>query len=681
MLPPTRLNLFFHRVSGGRLAGQALGFCISVLAISLPLSAEGLRWEELAATGNAVPDYPEGGTFSYFLDTPLIGTERTLYRGGMSTPSSSNLHGFWYRDWNTGGDVLSIAGKELPNGAPAGSYLFTSTFSFVTYGPNASVAATAGLWNGSKGVGPITSANDGVIITPEFPATGARIQAREGDPAGFSGWTLDSWDSRSLAVNSHGLLSFKGKFAGEGTDYGNVDNIWTTVGSSQPLVRQGYTNDTVPGYSGDEYFVWFGGNWMEINSSGLTAYGAATFNRSPGADETRRLLLRGGGVDREITNEAMTPPGFLSHITFNLDQPGQLRLTGGLNPKVVFGANGHVWRWHDGTMEAVTSGRETSSPAGLSVSPVTTNFAVGSTGQVAMLANLFGPGITSANNRALVLEDFQGPGSLVVRYQEGDHLPGMPAGSVVTNFEVPSLSDGGRLAFVATYDDNGTTRTGLWVEAEGLRHICSTGDYRRGSDGVIREISDLYFYAGGHYSPLDPTAPCGWNDDTGHAVLRVRYTDGQQAIWQVELDADLTPMEMIDNATVAAGLSGDDALLTAEPFNDGVPNLLKYAFNMNLASPDASTMAAGGASGLPRAALVEEAGQSYWQVEYLVRKDSGLVYTPKKSTTLEPESFVEMVGEVTEADIDGEWKRVTVMEPCDPATETKCFSHLEVTLP
>lgn len=76
------------------------------------------------------------------------------------------------------------------------------------------------------------------------------------------------------------------------------------------------------------------------------------------------------------------------------------------------------------------------------------------------------------------------------------------------------------------------------------------------------------------------------------------------------------------NAALAAasGLTGDDALPGAVPFSDGVPNLLKFAFNMNLARADVSTLAPGSNSGLPSARLDEAGEDPVWRVEFVRRK-------------------------------------------------------------
>ena len=55
--------------------------------------------------------------------------------------------------------------------------------------------------------------------------------------------------------------------------------------------------------------------------------------------------------------------------------------------------------------------------------------------------------------------------------------------------------------------------------------------------------------------------------------------------------------------------------------------------------------------------------------------------TPKRSSTLDPASFVPMAGGVIVTDIDDEFERVVVQEPCDPAVVPKCFGYVEVAFP
>ena len=124
---------------------------------------------------------------------------------------------------------------------------------------------------------------------------------------------------------------------------------------------------------------------------------------------------------------------------------------------------------------------------------------------------------------------------------------------------------------------------------------------------------------------------------------------------------------------------GPAAELDATPFGDGVGNLLKVAFNMDLTGSDSSVMEAGGTSGLPTYLIDDSGAQTVFKVEFVRRKSSGLTYTAMKSTTLS--SFVPMTGATTVTDINGLWERVVVEEPCDPMTTPKCFSRVQVELP
>lgn len=167
--------------------------------------------------------------------------------------------------------------------------------------------------------------------------------------------------------------------------------------------------------------------------------------------------------------------------------------------------------------------------------------------------------------------------------------------------------------------------------------------------------------------------------------MRVRDPHGnsleKQFTISVLLDGSVNAQAQFDGATSGSGLTGADAAPDASPFSDDVENILKYAFNMNLGAPDASTMTEGGDSGLPVTRIREENGQTYLRVEYVVRKGSGLAYTPQKSSTLGDGSFVPLGGARQVVNIDSEWQRVIIDEPCDPATQERCFSRVLVTLP
>ncbi|WP_035604436.1 hypothetical protein [Haloferula sp. BvORR071] len=133
--------------------------------------------------------------------------------------------------------------------------------------------------------------------------------------------------------------------------------------------------------------------------------------------------------------------------------------------------------------------------------------------------------------------------------------------------------------------------------------------------------------------------------------------------------------------TSAAGLQGDDAADDATPHDDGVANLLKFAFNMDASKPDHRMLEPGGSSGLPRCSVVEEFGQTWLQVEYIAHYSNVmLTYTPKWSASLAPGSFVAMTGPVSQYPLPQEgWKRVIARQSINPAIHTRRFAIVEVT--
>lgn len=130
----------------------------------------------------------------------------------------------------------------------------------------------------------------------------------------------------------------------------------------------------------------------------------------------------------------------------------------------------------------------------------------------------------------------------------------------------------------------------------------------------------------------------------------------------------------------AGGLNGPSALPGATPFHDGVPNLLKFAFNLNPAGPDVRTLAKGsGTAGLPLFVLDRSGAQNRFTVEYLRRRNSGLTYVPKTSTDFGV--FSPMTGTTTVTGINADWERVVVQMPLTGVGGPRLFGRVEVILP
>ncbi len=174
---------------------------------------------------------------------------------------------------------------------------------------------------------------------------------------------------------------------------------------------------------------------------------------------------------------------------------------------------------------------------------------------------------------------------------------------------------------------------------------------------------------------------------TGPGTVVVRASQAGDASYVAASAADQSfivttvnnPMIPLSTWATAVGLIGEDAAPDATPFNDGVPNLLKYAFNMNASGPDVSVLTPVGSSGLPQVLLDESGEEPVLKVEFLRRKGSGLVYTPERATSLD--AFTAMTGAQTVTPINSEWERVSVIETNPPTSASSGFARVRVTIP
>ncbi|MEI6673562.1 MAG: discoidin domain-containing protein [Verrucomicrobiota bacterium] len=130
----------------------------------------------------------------------------------------------------------------------------------------------------------------------------------------------------------------------------------------------------------------------------------------------------------------------------------------------------------------------------------------------------------------------------------------------------------------------------------------------------------------------------------------------------------------------AANLTALDINPLAAPQHDGIVNLLKYAFCMNGTAPDVTVLSPGtGTTGLPFIAFERSGTTTVLHFEYLRRKNSSLIYTPRKSLDLQTWLPLSATTPLV-IDLDAEWERVVIAEPCDPAAPA-CFGRVEVLLP
>ncbi len=159
--------------------------------------------------------------------------------------------------------------------------------------------------------------------------------------------------------------------------------------------------------------------------------------------------------------------------------------------------------------------------------------------------------------------------------------------------------------------------------------------------------------------------------------IRVRSTDsGGMFVEKTFPIAIIEGVVTFPDWAAAAGLSETAALPNSEPYGDGVPNLLKYAFNMNGDGPDRRILLQNGSTGLPRSELDSSDGQSIVRLEYLRRKGNGLMYAAQRTRNLT--DYEPLKGTESVSTIDSHWERVTIVAPFQPLSEPRSFFRVQV---
>ena len=139
--------------------------------------------------------------------------------------------------------------------------------------------------------------------------------------------------------------------------------------------------------------------------------------------------------------------------------------------------------------------------------------------------------------------------------------------------------------------------------------------------------------------------------------------------------------EQYDHTAAAAGLVGAGSAFDAVPFSDGVPNLIKYAFNMHLDGADVTMQTPGGAPvGLPAIAYATGGSSGVLRIEFARRVGSGLVYQPEKTVGLAAGSWQAIASAPDVTSINTMWERVVYEEPL-AAGERRVFGRVRVLFP
>ncbi|MCX6875839.1 MAG: choice-of-anchor D domain-containing protein [Verrucomicrobia bacterium] len=144
------------------------------------------------------------------------------------------------------------------------------------------------------------------------------------------------------------------------------------------------------------------------------------------------------------------------------------------------------------------------------------------------------------------------------------------------------------------------------------------------------------------------------------AVIHIANNDSDENPFDLTLSG--TGITAFDGWMTAAGVPPEQAGPAQTPQGDGVPNLLKFAFNMDPTKPDVRelTVGADGTAGLPGGAMVG----GVLRIEFLRRQaltHPGLTYLAEFSPNLA--TWVDLTYLAMVTPIDGTWERVVVDDP------------------
>ncbi len=127
------------------------------------------------------------------------------------------------------------------------------------------------------------------------------------------------------------------------------------------------------------------------------------------------------------------------------------------------------------------------------------------------------------------------------------------------------------------------------------------------------------------------------------------------------------------------GLTGRDRRALATPNNDGIPNLLKYAFNIeDVYAPPARISPGQRQSGLPNIFLSNGVNKRL-RVSFIRNKnDPTLTYRVQFSSTLRAGDWSELGREISVSSINSDWERVVVQDNFSTATANARFGRVLV---
>ncbi len=262
-----------------------------------------------------------------------------------------------------------------------------------------------------------------------------------------------------------------------------------------------------------------------------------------------------------------------------------------------------------------------------------------------------------------------------------DVAPALWAEMAAVNAELAALAPailGGVYSRAVTTNAEGHVPHGIYAYDGG--HVVMLTNAR---DAAKFTVLTLPPGVSGVLSPLFPGRPQGLVWDSATLTLSGTVEAGESHVYRIEppLSAVETWRRTYFGVRMPSGSTAD----TATPAGDGVPNLLKYAFNMmgngvgqasTPNTPNPAILAPSGTAGLPKIGVD---GTGKLQLTYIRRKPAsapGITYTVEFSDALSTWAVKPSASESVTS-IDATFERVTVTDSVSSAA--KRFARVRIT--
>lgn len=501
-----------------------------LVMLALPSAAAlAASFRTIALSGDTAPDTGDL-VFDYFRAPTINNAGEVMVHGYLprvGDVSWQNDNGFWLVDSLNQWRKIARAGDDVP-GLGAGVLFSGISPDPLQFEPSGVVYRAQ-----VKGTN-IDTTND--YLYARFDANGTTsVLAREGRAAhGVANATYGTLDSK-IGADATGRITYDASLKGTGISTANDDGIWADLGAGQTII--GREGSQVPGETAGVTFTPFfrtpwlsGGGKVQVP---FYMWGASYGN-------TKRMVAATfDGSQYTIQAQTLQQvPGEPAGVTFDfiagqtINGSGQVALAARYTGSGITSSNASsIWLTAtNGTPQPAFRGGETVIPGTGGATFLDQDaadflvFILNDAGDIAGRYILQGNGVTSQNDRCLVMRAANGDLSMIAR--EGDQAAGLPTGVLWGNYiDRPALNNNGVVAFTGNLTGAGVEYTndgGLWIwdAAQGARLIAREGDLFEAAANDWRTIQYISFRAtdqdGDRYTSVN---------DSGEVAFALRFTD------------------------------------------------------------------------------------------------------------------------------------------------------------